>query len=161
MNIVILRGNITRDLELAFTAKGVPVLEIGIAVNKVWFNEAGDKQEKVCFVDCRAWRKTAESIEKHFRKGSPILIQGELAQEEWIDKATDKKRRKTLVMIDRFEFCGEAKGGHRAPEEPPDRAPRNAGPQSDPRPDPQERGRNLPDHEGPITDGMEDDDIPF
>jgi single-strand DNA-binding protein len=154
MNLVILKGNITRDLELAFTAKGVPVLEIGLAVNKVWFNDAGEKQEKVCFVDCRAWRKTAESIEKHFRKGSPILIQGELAIEEWIDKATEKKRRKTLVMIDRFEFCGESKT-RSAPEEPPDRARR---------PEPREAAessRTLPDPDGPITDGLEDDDIPF
>ena len=155
MNLVILKGNITRDVEMTYTPNGTAVVEIGIAVNKVWFNDAGEKQEKVCFVDCRAWRKTAESIAKHFRKGSPILIQGELAQEQWIDKATEKKRSKTLVMIDRFEFCGEAKG-RSAPEEPPDRARR-----PEARPEAAESSRTLPDPDGPITDGMEDDDIPF
>lgn len=153
MNLVILKGNITRDVELNFTASGIPVVEIGLALNEVWYDDDGKKQEKVTFVDCRAWRKRAESIEKHFRKGSPILIEGKLTQEEWIDKATDKKRRKTLVLIEKFHFCGEAKT-RTAPEEPPEMSRR-----SDPRPDPQERHRNLPD--GPITDGMEDDDIPF
>lgn len=153
MNIVILKGNITRDLELAYTPKGTACVEIGVAVNKTWTTDSGEKKEKVLFADCRAWGKTAEALCKWFSKGKPIAIEGELALEEWTDKETGKKRRKTLVIINRWHFAGESRG-RQAPEEPEDRG-HHEREDTDPPP---------PAHEkpsAPIAEGMEDDDIPF
>lgn len=163
MNIVILLGNITRDPELRYTPQGTAVLELGLAVNDVWFDDQNQKHEEVTFVDCRVWGKRGETMAKCFGKGGTVLIHGELKQERWEDKVSGKSRSKTLVIVKKWEFAGDSKapGRSRGQDEPPDRAPRHTAPQSDPRPDPQERSRNLPDHEGPITDGMEDDDIPF
>jgi single-strand DNA-binding protein len=158
MNVVILKGNITRDPELKYTPNGIAVLDIGIAVNKTWTTEAGEKKEKVTFVDCRAWRGTAETVAKHFTKGKPILIQGELAQEEWEDKETGKKRRKTLILIDRFEFAGDLRA-RPAAEEPEDRRakPRN----DEGRMTNDEKPEPAPD--GPMSRPLneEDLDIPF
>jgi len=115
MNLLIQKGNITRDLELKYTAKGTPVMDFGLAVNRVWYTDAGEKKEEVTFTDWRAWGKQAETIAKFFGKGVPILVKGRLAQEEWVDRETQKKRRKTLAILEEFEFCG----GQRHASEPP------------------------------------------
>lgn len=110
-NLVILAGNITRDPELKYTPKGTPVLDFGIAVNRRWRDADGNPKEDTYFGDCRAWGKQAEVISQHFPKGRPIYIKGRLAQEEWIDKTTQAKRRKTLTIVDSFDFCGDTRGG--------------------------------------------------
>jgi single-strand DNA-binding protein len=147
MNLVILKGNITREPELTYLPKGTAVLEIGLATNEVWFDDAGEKQEEVTFVDCRAWGKRAETMAKCFTKGSPLLLHGKLRQERWEDKATGKARSKTLVVIQHWEFAGDTKKekqGDRETRRPGDGERVDSGPQ-----------------EGPITEGMEEDDIPF
>lgn len=122
MNLLIQKGHVTRALELRYTPKGTAVLEIGVACNRVWYNENGEKQEQVTFTDWRAWGKQAETIVKFFAKGSPILLKGRLEQDEWEDKTTGQKRRKTLGIVEEFEFCGgqrpaavETSGGRPAP----------------------------------------------
>lgn len=126
MNLLIQMGNITRDLELRYTPNGTAVLEIGLAVNRVWFNDAGVKQEQVSFTDWRAWGKQAETIAKFFAKGSKILFQGRLEQDEWEDKATKQKRRKTLGIVEKFEFCGGQRGAAEPPGGHPAQRPRQA-----------------------------------
>jgi single-strand DNA-binding protein len=154
MNLLIQKGNVTRDLELRYTAKGTAVLDIGVAVNRVWYTEAHEKKEEVTFTDWRAWGKQAETIAKFFHKGAPILLSGRLAQEEWEDKQTGQKRRKTLGIIDTFEFCGgqqrgaaEAPGGHPATRTRPAAAPTERGQA--------QSQEGLDGHTG------DDDDIPF
>lgn len=154
MNIVILKGNLTRDPDLRYTPNGRAVAEFAIAVNKSWTDGNGQRQEKVSFHECRLWGPSAEAMSKHFSKGKPILIEGELAQEQWDDKETGKKRSKTLVLVNRWHFAG---GDRRpAPEEPPDRV----------------HGRQVThtttpskpfaeDHAADGSDGMAEDDIPF
>lgn len=138
MNLCVLKGNITRDIEMRHTPSGVAVVEFGVAINRRWTTNDGEKKDSVTFVDCRAWREVAEAVHKHFSKGAPILIQGELAQEEWEDRETGKKRRKTLVLVNRWEFCGE-KRERAAPEEPEGRAGA-AGPPERPQAAPKEAG---------------------
>jgi single-strand DNA-binding protein len=50
-------------------------------------------------------------IHQYFHKGRPIFIEGRLDQDEWEDKATGQKRRKTLIVVEKFDFCGDARGG--------------------------------------------------
>lgn len=149
MNLVIHKGNITRDLELRFTPKGTAVLEIGIAINRKWRNEAGEMQEEVTFCDWTAWGKQAETMAKHFSKGAPILLQGRTTQESWEDKASGQKRSKTKFVVESFEFCG---GSKREAAEPPAGHPATR---------PRAASPAQPSAEGPITEGMEEDDIPF
>ena len=73
MNHVILMGNLTRDPELKHLQSGMPVCEFGLAVNKVWKDKSGAKQEKVGFFDCTAWGKTAETIAQMAAEAAVVL----------------------------------------------------------------------------------------
>lgn len=119
MNIVIIRGNLTRDVELRYLPNGTAIGSFGVAVNRKWKDDAGNQKEEVSFFDVDAWGKTAETIAQWFRKGSPILITGRLKQETWDDKQTGQKRSKVKIVLDRFEFCGETKGAGAGVQHPP------------------------------------------
>ena len=105
-NKVILMGNITRDPEMRYTPKGTPVAAIGIAVNRKWKDESGQLKEDVAFIDLVSYGKQAETIVQYFKKGSPILVEGRLAQERWTDKDTGSAKSKTRVVIETFQFVG-------------------------------------------------------
>lgn len=107
MNLVILKGNLTRDPEVRFTPKGTPVCEFSMATNRRWTDEGGQVKEEVTFHDCRCWGRSGEVIGQHFIKGKPILIHGRQAQEQWEDKATGKPRRKTLNIVEHWEYAGD------------------------------------------------------
>ena len=106
MNIVILKGNLTRDVELKFLQNGVAVANFGMATNKRWNDaQTGERREKATFVEITAWNKQAEVIAEHFSKGSEILIQGELEFEQW-DAPDGSKRNRLKVRLNQFEFVG-------------------------------------------------------
>src|SRR5437870_4996318 len=107
MNIVIIKGNLTRDPEMRFTPKGTAVGEFGVAVNRKWRNEAGELQEEVSFFNVAAFGKTAETIAEYFSKGKPIIVTGRLKQESWDDKQTGAKRSAVKIILERFDFCGD------------------------------------------------------
>jgi single-strand DNA-binding protein len=113
MNLAIIGGNLSRNPELRYTPKGTAVVDIGIAVNRVWTGDDGEKREEVSFFDCTAFGKTAETIGQYFKKGGAIIVEGYLKQETWEDRQTNQKRSKVKVMVSRFHFCGrnEGKGG--------------------------------------------------
>lgn len=131
MNIVIIKGNTTRDPELRYTPNGTAICSVGVAVNERWTDKSGEKQERVSFFDVEFWNKTAETVAQYFRKGKPILIQGKLRQDTWEDKQTGQKRSKVKIIADRFEFCGGDKGEAAAPGEAPQHAPDHEAPQAD------------------------------
>lgn len=111
MNIVILMGNLTRDPELKHTNANNAIANFSVAVNEKWTDKSGEKKERVAFIDCEAWGKTAENVARFFTKGKPIIVEGRLKQDSWDDKETGKKRTKLLVTVDTFHFCGGDKGG--------------------------------------------------
>lgn len=85
----------------------------GLAVNRQWKNEAGEKQEDVTFIDIDGFGKTAEMIGQYFKKGKPIYLEGRLRVESWTDKATGQKRSKLGVVLDSFQFVGKNEDGQR------------------------------------------------
>jgi len=112
-NKVILIGNLTRDPELRYTPKGTAVAKIGLAVNRVWRDEAGNNKEEVTFVDVDAWGKQAETISQYLKKGRPILVEGRLKLDQWDDKQTNQKRSRLGVVLEAFQFLdsGQAREG--------------------------------------------------
>ena len=127
-NKVILVGNLTRDPELRYTPKGTAIAKIGMAVNRVWTNEAGEKKEEVTFVDVDVFGRTAENVGQYMRKGSPILIEGRLRLDQWDDKQTGQKRTKLGVVAETVQFLGAARGdggGNRGGEGVAESAPRS------------------------------------
>lgn len=109
-NKVILVGNLTRDPELRYTPKGTAVAKIGLAVNRVWTSESGEKKEEVTFVDVDVFGRTAENVGQYMRKGSPILIEGRLRLDTWDDKQTGQKRSKLGVVAETVQFLGSSRG---------------------------------------------------
>jgi single-strand DNA-binding protein len=109
-NKVILMGNLTRDPELRYTPKGTAIAKIGLAVNRVWTNEAGEKKEDVTFIDVDVFGRTAENVGQYMRKGRPILVEGRLKLDQWDDKATGAKRSKLGVVAETVQFLGSAPG---------------------------------------------------
>lgn len=108
MNICILAGHLTRDVELRYTPSGTPVGEFGLGINRKWKSESGEMKEEVSFFDCVCFGKTAENIAQYFGKGGAIMIEGRLKQETWEDKQTGKNRSKVKVIIERFHFVGKS-----------------------------------------------------
>lgn len=90
LNVVFLRGRLTRDPELRTTQAGLAVTNFGLAVQR-------DYSEVTDFLEIVAWRKTAEFIAKYFRKGQQILIRGMLQTREYTDN--DGKNRKAYEVI--------------------------------------------------------------
>lgn len=76
MNVIILTGRITKDLELRETTSGTKVLQFNIAVQRDYKNKDGIYDAD--FINCQAFNKTAEMISKYFKKGSRIGVQGKL-----------------------------------------------------------------------------------
>ena len=151
-NKVILVGNLTRDPELRYTPKGTAIAKIGLAVNRVWTNEAGEKKEEVTFVDVDVFGRTAENVGQYMRKGRPILVEGRLRLDQWDDKQTGQKKSKLGVVAETVQFLGSAPGAGEggspsAPSAP--RTPRPAAPAAPAAPD---AGDPEPPH---------DDDVPF
>ena len=105
-NKVILAGNLTRDPELRYTPKGMAIAKIGLAVNRNWTNEAGEKKEEVTFVDVDAFGRQAETLAQYMKKGSPLLVEGRLKLDQWDDKQTGQKRSKLGVIVEGFQFLG-------------------------------------------------------
>ena len=110
-NKVVLVGNLTRDPELRYTPKGTAVAKIGLAVNRVWTNEAGEKKEEVTFVDIDMFGRTAENVAQYMRKGSPLLVEGRLRLDQWDDKQTGQKRSKLGVVAETVQFLGSPPSG--------------------------------------------------
>src|ERR1700744_3306095 len=118
-NKVILMGNLTRDPELRYTPKGTAIAKIGLAVNRVWTNEAGEKKEEVTFVDVDVFGRTAENVGQYMRKGRPIMIEGRLKLDQWDDKQSGQKRSKLGVVAETVQFLGSANdSGGSAPSAP-------------------------------------------
>lgn len=112
-NKAILAGNLTRDPELKYTPKGTAVCQFGLAINRHWTTESGERREEVTFLDCKAFGRQAEVLGQHLRKGAAVLVEGRIAQEEWDDKATGQKRRATRIVVEAFQFLGSRPAGER------------------------------------------------
>lgn len=102
MNKVTLMGRLTRDPEMRQTPNGVPVARFSIAVNRRF---AKDGQQQADFINCVAWRQSAEFLCKYFRKGSMIAICGSIQSRTW-DGADGKKQYSTEVLAEEIYFTG-------------------------------------------------------
>ncbi len=116
-NKVILMGNLTRDPQLSYLPSQTPVVELGLAVNRKYCTNDGQTREDVCFIDCRAMGKQAETINQYFKKGTPILIDGRLDFDQWEDQAGNK-RSKHRVFIERFSFVSGQENQQNQPSNP-------------------------------------------
>jgi single-strand DNA-binding protein len=136
-NKVLLMGNLTRDPQLSYTPNQTAVVDFGLAVNRRWTSRDGEKKEETCFVDCRAFGRMAENVNKYMSKGRPLFVEGRLTFDSWTAQ-DGTKRSKLRVTVENFQFLpGTQATGARQTEQ-------NAG-----------------DTASQIEQNAETDDIPF
>lgn len=105
LNKVLLMGNLTRDPQLTYLPSQTPVAEFGMAMGHKYKKQDGSMAEDTCFVDCQLFGKRAEVVNKYFKKGEPIFIEGRLKLDQW--QAQDgTKKSKLRVFVENFEFVG-------------------------------------------------------
>jgi single-strand DNA-binding protein len=104
-NKVFLLGNLTRDPQLSYLPSQTAVVEFGLAVNRRWTGRDGEKREETCFVDCQAFGRQAENINKYMSKGRQLLVEGRLTFNSWTAQ-DGTKRSKHRVTVENFQFLG-------------------------------------------------------
>jgi single-strand DNA-binding protein len=147
-NKVILLGNLTRDPEVRYTPKGSAVCDLGIAVNRVYTTEGGERREEVTFVDVVLWARLAEIAGEYLRKGRPVFIEGRLQMDSWDDKQTGQKRTKLRVVGESMQLLGGRPSGAAGETTEEDRPAASAG----------SKTTAAPKSAAPTPD---DDEIPF
>jgi single-strand DNA-binding protein len=105
-NKVILLGNLTRDPEVRYTPKGSAVCDLGIAINRSYTLDSGEKREEVTYVDVVLWSRLAEIAGEYLKKGRPVFIEGRLQLDTWDDKQSGQKRSKLRVIGETMQLLG-------------------------------------------------------
>ncbi|MGM9574649.1 MAG: single-stranded DNA-binding protein [Oscillospiraceae bacterium] len=106
LNHITIMGRLTRDPDLRYTQSQTPVASFTLAVDRDYGSrDGGEKQTD--FIDCVAWRSTAEFVSKYFQKGSMAVVSGRLQIRDWTDREGGK-RRSAEVVVDNMYF-GESK----------------------------------------------------
>ncbi len=154
-NKVMLMGNLTRDPEVRYTPKGTAVAKIGLAINRAWTTDTGEKREEVTFVDVDLWSRQAEIAQQYLHKGSPLFVEGRLQLDTWDDKQSGQKKSKLKVVAERIQLLGGPKGSSAEfSDEPPAARPPRPASKPAPKPTSAEEEATPPAGEG-------DDNIPF
>ncbi|MDQ3625901.1 MAG: single-stranded DNA-binding protein, partial [Verrucomicrobiota bacterium] len=110
---------LTRDPEVRYTPKGSAVCDLGLAVNRQYSLEGGEKREEVTFVDVVLWARLAEIAGEYLKKGRPVLIEGRLQLDSWDDKQSGQKRSKLRVIGETMQLLGSRPSGGGEGEETP------------------------------------------
>lgn len=121
INTVALMGRLTADLELKHTPNGVAVVSFCIAVNRKFKDQQAD------FINCVAWRQTAEFICKYFGKGQMIALEGSIQTRNYTDR-DGNKRNATEVLVENASFCESKKNESNSRPSPSAVAPAAAAP---------------------------------
>jgi single-strand DNA-binding protein len=106
LNHITIMGRLTRDPELRYTQSQTPVASFTLAVDRDFSSRDGGERQ-TDFIDCVAWRQTAEFVSKYFSKGSMAVVSGRLQIRDWTDREGGK-RRSAEVVADNIYF-GESR----------------------------------------------------
>ena len=111
-NKVILMGNLTRDPQVRYLSSGTAVTELGLAVNRSWYDkQSQQRKEEVTFVDVTLWGRQAEVAGEYLAKGRSVLIEGRLQLDTWQDKDSGQNRSKLKVVGENMTMVGGRDGG--------------------------------------------------
>ena len=134
-NKVIVIGNLTRDPVQRAMPSGAIVVDFGIACSRRFRTAQGEDREDTCFLDVSAFGRTGEVIAQYCRKGNPLLVEGRLRYDQWVDKNTGANRSKLTVIAESIQMLGTKDqnnggfqgGGYGAPQSGGYGAPQGGG----------------------------------
>lgn len=109
LNNVTLAGNLTRDPEKRIVGNQQSVVNFGLAINRRYTSNTGERKEEVTFIDVEAWGKTAELVDQYLSKGRNVLIEGRLKLDQWEDQ-NGQKRSRVRVVANRIHFLNDGRG---------------------------------------------------
>lgn len=152
-NRVILMGRLTKDPELKTTQSGISMCRFSVAVDRY---SKGD-EKKADFIDCIAWRQTAEFITKYFTKGRMIHVEGDIQNNNYTDN-NGVKHYQNIINAQNVAFCGDKSGTQGQQDYRPSQAalPQSSESQTAAQPQPVALG-DLGDFETILDDG----EVPF
>lgn len=110
LNKVILMGRLTKDPELKNTQSGVPMCRFSVAVERRFADKITGQRE-TDFLNCTAFRGTAEFLARYFSKGSMVLVEGSIQNNNYTDN-NGTKRYSHNIMVDNVSFCGGKNEGN-------------------------------------------------
>ena len=110
LNRVLIIGNLTRDPELKTVGSGANVCDLGVAMNRSWTDNQGQKHDEATFVDVTLWGKNAENAARYLSKGRSVYVEGRLQLDAWKDKESGQDRSKLRIVGERIQFLGGAPG---------------------------------------------------
>lgn len=113
LNQVVLMGRLTKDPELRFTSTGAGVASFSLAVDRD-FKDKSTGEKATDFINCVAWRNTAEFAAKYFAKGRMAVVSGRLQMRNWTDK-DGNKRTSAEVLVDNMYFGDSKRDADSAP----------------------------------------------
>lgn len=162
-NKIVLVGNLTRAIELRYSAAGLAIANTAIATSRK-FTSNGEKKEEVCFVDITSFGRSGEVLNQYCRKGSKVLIEGRLNFEQWQDQNGQKRSKHTVIVetLQMLDSKGDSQPQAHNPNANPTQNMANTEPPKykhtdyQPRPEQQHPPSNQP----PLID-IDQDDIPF
>jgi single-strand DNA-binding protein len=133
LNKAVIVGNLTRDPELKNLPSGIKVANFSLATNRVWKDQAGQKQEAADYHNIVVFGRQAETTAQYLKKGSQAMVEGRLQTRSWDDPSSGKKMYRTEIVADRVQFGTRSQGvGNMAPEsENPVAAPSQDAPAMD------------------------------
>ncbi len=152
MNKVILAGRLTKDPELKTTGSGVEVVYFTVAVNRKYKKDDGTQEAD--FINCQAWRQKAVFLNKYFRKGAGVVLEGNIQTRKYQDR-DGNNRTATEVVVDELEFPQGKSGNNSSSDYSNSNASYSA-------PQPAQAPQQLPDT-GQNNQALpiDDDDLPF
>jgi len=162
LNRVQLIGNLTRDPELRYTPNGTAVCSFGLATNRSWKTDAGEKHDEAEFHNIVAWNKLAELCSQFLVKGRKVYVEGRLATRTWTGQDGAQRNRTEIVISDMILLDSSRSTGVPAgqPEHPTEEVavPETAEVKEE---KPADKKKAKVKVAEPATDEVVPDDIPF
>jgi len=106
LNSVIISGHLTRDIELRYTPKGIPVARLSIAFNRVYLGSDGSWVEEANYINVKTFGKTAQNCSERLHKGSPVIVEGYISTYNYTDK-DQQQRRNVEITASKIHFIAK------------------------------------------------------
>ena len=113
-NKAFILGNVTRDPELRTTPTGQNVCSFGVASNRVWKDQKGERQRMAEFHNVVAWGRLAEVCHQYLKKGSLVFVEGRIQTRSWQDQSSGQKRFRTEIVAETMQLGPRGAGGSAA-----------------------------------------------
>ncbi|MCL4354790.1 single-stranded DNA-binding protein [Patescibacteria group bacterium] len=121
LNRAQLIGNLTRDPELRYTPSGTAVCSFGLATNRAWTTDTGEKHEEAEFHKIVAWNKLAELCSQFLVKGRKVYVEGRLSTRNYTGQDGSQKSTTEIVISDMILLDSKRQEGEHAEIEVPDK----------------------------------------